>query len=326
MRRPAGLDREGAAIREGAARPGATRLGRATLERGRERAAGEARDRGEQAARIGMGGIDEDAPRVAVEDDLAAIHHRDARADAGDRAEVVADIDHRGAQPRRELGEQVEDMRLRGDVEPGGRLVEQQRLRLAGERHRDGDALLLAAGQLVRVAPRDGVGIGKPHLREQFAHAGRMLRGRARAMQGQDLGDLGLDPQVGRQRLSGVLRDQREAPPADALELLARLRQQVDAGEADAAGGGAQPALEMPHRGEEQRALARSALADDPDGLAAAHREVDPAQDLEHAARATREADAQAGDLDQRRVLHVSARALPRGRRPAPWRARRRRG
>ncbi len=42
-------------------------------------------------------------------------------------------------------------------VERGERLVEQQHLRLDGERARERDALLLAAGNLVRVPVRLGV-------------------------------------------------------------------------------------------------------------------------------------------------------------------------
>ena len=53
--------------------------------------------------------------------------------------------------PRRraEVDEQREDLLLRGDVEAGGRLVKHHEVGVAGERHRDADALLLAAGELV---------------------------------------------------------------------------------------------------------------------------------------------------------------------------------
>ena len=48
--------------------------------------------------------------------------------------------------------QQVQDLRLDRDVERRGRLVEQQDRRLEDQRARDGDALALAAGELVRVA------------------------------------------------------------------------------------------------------------------------------------------------------------------------------
>ena len=55
--------------------------------------------------------------------------------------------------------DQVEDLALDGDVERGGRLVGDQQVGLAGERHGDGDALALAAGELVRI----GVDAPAPH-------------------------------------------------------------------------------------------------------------------------------------------------------------------
>ena len=48
-------------------------------------------------------------------------------------------------------------VRLGRDVEAGRRLVEHDQRRPAGERHGDGDALLLPAGELVRVAAQEGL-------------------------------------------------------------------------------------------------------------------------------------------------------------------------
>ena len=55
---------------------------------------------------------------------------------------------------RLQVGEQVEDRRLHRDVERGRRLVADDDPRLAGERARDRHALLEAAGELRRRAPR----------------------------------------------------------------------------------------------------------------------------------------------------------------------------
>ena len=57
----------------------------------------------------------------------------------------------RHAMPFLQFNNQLQDLRLRGDVERGGRLVGDQQRRLERERHRDHDALALAAGELVRV-------------------------------------------------------------------------------------------------------------------------------------------------------------------------------
>ena len=50
-----------------------------------------------------------------------------------------------------QIEDDVENLRLDGDVERGGRLVGDQHLRIAGERHGDHGALAHAAGQLMRI-------------------------------------------------------------------------------------------------------------------------------------------------------------------------------
>jgi len=46
--------------------------------------------------------------------------------------------------PRLKAGDQLQDLPLYRDVQGGGRLVGDEQLRLAGDRHGDHDALLLA--------------------------------------------------------------------------------------------------------------------------------------------------------------------------------------
>ena len=53
---------------------------------------------------------------------------------------------------------EVEDLRLDGGVEAGRRLVQHQQRRVVGQRHRDDDALLHAAGKLVRIPAHDAAG------------------------------------------------------------------------------------------------------------------------------------------------------------------------
>ena len=74
--------------------------------------------------------------------------------DVTDDAEVVRDEEVRDPLLRLELDEQIEDRRLHGDVEGRRRLVADDELRIAGERARDGDALLEAAGELHRFLGR----------------------------------------------------------------------------------------------------------------------------------------------------------------------------
>jgi len=48
--------------------------------------------------------------------------------------------------------QQIDDLRLDGDVERGNRLVEHEELRIRGQRARDTDALSLSAGEFVGVS------------------------------------------------------------------------------------------------------------------------------------------------------------------------------
>ncbi len=98
-----------------------------------------------------------------------------------------------------EVGEELEDLRLQGDVERRGRLVGEQQLRPAGERHGDHRPLALAAGELVGVVAEPPSGVGDRHPVEQPRRRGpgraprQPLAGRAGRMGAQDLGDLEAD-------------------------------------------------------------------------------------------------------------------------------------
>ena len=101
----------------------------------------------------------------ALLDEPARVEHADARAHLRDHAEVVADEEHRGLQLRLQAGDEVEHLRLDRRVEAGRRLVEDQQRRVLGERHRDHDALLHAARELVRVAVHHRARVGDLHER-----------------------------------------------------------------------------------------------------------------------------------------------------------------
>src|SRR5947207_2798507 len=82
----------------------------------------------------------------AVEDDRAADEHQPV--DVGlDSAELMRDVEDRRPELFVELLEELGERSLRLDVDPGGRLVEHEHLRLAGERLRDECSLLLATRQ-----------------------------------------------------------------------------------------------------------------------------------------------------------------------------------
>ena len=112
------------------------------------------RDRLDQAHRVRHPGIDEDLVDGPLLHDLAGVHDDHVVDHLGDHAEVVGDQHQRGARPLLDRLEQLQDLRLDRHVERGRRLVGDQQLRLARERHPDHHALAHAAGQLVRVLLR----------------------------------------------------------------------------------------------------------------------------------------------------------------------------
>src|SRR5205823_11335623 len=99
-----------------------------------------------------MARIREDLAYRALLDELAAVHDADAVADAHDAAEVVADEQDRRAMAAAQLTNQVEHRGLHGDVQARRRLIHDEQRRPGDERHGDDDPLLLATGELVRIA------------------------------------------------------------------------------------------------------------------------------------------------------------------------------
>src|SRR5439155_24001988 len=95
--------------------------------------------------------------RLAVElsarrnfDDVAEIHDEDPVRDVADHVQVVGDEDVCEPELLLEVLEQVEDLRLHGDIERRDRLVAHDQLRVDSERTRDADALSLTTRELMR--------------------------------------------------------------------------------------------------------------------------------------------------------------------------------
>ena len=112
------------------------------------------RDRRQQCAAVGVAGLGEQRIRLGRLDDLAEIHHRDMVGDVLDHGKVVRHEDIGEAEPVLELAQEVEDLRADRDVECRDWFVADNQFRLDRERAGNGDALALAAGEFVRIAPR----------------------------------------------------------------------------------------------------------------------------------------------------------------------------
>ena len=180
---------------------------------------------GDEMLGVGVLRRGEDLARRAALDDLAVIHDADPVGHLAHDAEIVGDQQHRHVELVLELEQQVEDLRLDGDVERGGRLVGDQQVGLVGERHGDHHPLPLAARELVRIGL-------EPALRDRRCRPSssrsstrsRAARSDMPAMDLQHLADLLLDRVQRVERGHRLLEDHRDlvapdlarAPPAAA--------------------------------------------------------------------------------------------------------------
>ena len=73
------------------------------------------------------------------------VENHDVVANLRRQPQIMGDKNHRGLFSALQFGDQFDDTRLNGDVERGGRLVGDEKLRLAGEGHRNQHALAHAA-------------------------------------------------------------------------------------------------------------------------------------------------------------------------------------
>ena len=118
-----------------------------------------------------MRGLVEELARRASLDDAPGVHHEHALGQRRDGGEVVADVDGGRLVAPAELAHGREHVRLRRDVEAGRRLVEDDQGGPQEECDREADALLLAAGELVRIAPQESPVAGSRTSRERVEDA-----------------------------------------------------------------------------------------------------------------------------------------------------------
>ena len=141
----AGVKNEGAARREQAASRPVERTWHDPRNRGQAPRVRAFRQRRQKRGGIGMMRISEELARAVRLHLLAGVLDDDPIGCFGDHTHVVSDKHEPHAVVAALAHQKIEDLRLDGDVERGGRLVRDQELGAAGERHGDHDALTHAA-------------------------------------------------------------------------------------------------------------------------------------------------------------------------------------
>src|SRR6185437_421160 len=179
--------------------------------------------------------------------------------------------------------EQIEDLRLHGDIECAHRLVTDEQARLEDHRARDADALALPPGELVRIAAHQLRPQANAH--EHLLHLARTCPGReARLMELEWLRDDPTDPHAWIEAGERVLEDDLQVT-AQMLELRCR---QIREGPPQPGHAARARADELQCRPREGR-LPRARLSDHTQRLSRMQLEADIVQCREHAtARAPR--------------------------------------
>lgn len=104
--------------------------------------------------------LTEDLFRRAELDQAARVHDGNAMRHLRNYREIVRDKKHSERELLPQLVEQIEHLRLDGDVKRGGRLIRDEQLRAIHDGHRDHHALTLASGELVRIIASAALRLG----------------------------------------------------------------------------------------------------------------------------------------------------------------------
>src|SRR5262249_38113828 len=268
----------------------------------------------EKPARVWMARVGEDLAYGALLDDLAAVHDADAIAHARDAAEIVADEQDGGAVALAPLEQEVQHRGLDGHVQPGGRLVHDQERGAGDERHRDDDALLLTAGELMRIAFHHAGRISQLHLPE---HRDRALAGRLRAralVDHRHFHELPAHGHDGIEARHRILVDHRDAMATNRPQRRVAQRRQIAALEEDLAAADATGASQVAHDRQRDRRLTAAGLADEPESLASIERQAEVG-DHGQLTGARAVDDLEMANVEQRSLSHGDR--APAGRRRA---------
>src|SRR5262249_9133030 len=179
-------------------------------------------DRAEQPDGVGMLRVGEERRDLSTLDDFAGINHDDLLRELGDDAEIVGDQHDGGAGLVAQIAHEIKDLRLNRDIEGGRRLIGDKQLWIAGQRHRDHDALAHATRELVRIVLEALLGrrdaYKAQHLNRPLA---RLLR-RHWAVPQDDLDDLIPDREGWVERGHWLLEDHRDLVATQLAKLRCR--------------------------------------------------------------------------------------------------------
>src|SRR5262249_2093164 len=237
----------------------------------------------QQATRVRVQWPAEDAGRRRYLDDAPGVDDRHAVAELGHHAEIVRDEQDGHAALCLQAAQEIEDLRLDGDVECGRGLVGDQQLRPWCERQGNHRALAQAAGELVRIIAG---ALSRGGYLDVIEHLdGALPRRAAATARGREHcgGDLVADGEHRIERCHRLLEYHGDTCSPHAAHGLGVLVEKVVALEADAAADDRPGRWHEPHDRERRDALAGAGFTHEPQHLAALDGEADAVHRPHHA-------------------------------------------
>ena len=217
---------------------------------------------------------------VSVFDDLAVVHNGNFFAYAAHDAQVVGDEEQRNAALFVEPPEHVENLGLHRHVEGGGRLVEDEKLRVVDEGRRDHRALALTAGELMRIFFVGEVRLGQTDKTHDLERHAAALLGLELEVQANGLLDLVADAHERVEARHRLLKDDADVLALDETHFAAGAVEQIAPVEDDLAVDLRAVVFQKAGDGHGGDGLAAAGLADEAEGLPVLHMQIDTADRL----------------------------------------------
>ena len=214
-----------------------------------------------------MHGLDEHAVRRPGLQKTAGVEHGDVFARAGHDGDIVRDHDARDAHLLLQPDDLIEDLVLRDDVQRGGRLIHDQKLRVEEQAHGDAHALHHAAGELMRIEMEDSWRQIDQRQHSLHGLARRGPRG-VRPVTQINVGNERADAVDGAQGVHGLLEHDCQLLPSHGRERRMVHREQIPAVQNRLTGDSGASRREQPQNGHDERRLAGAGFADDAERFA----------------------------------------------------------
>ena len=244
-----------------------------------------------------MGGALKKRRARAGLDDVARVHDGHPIGDLGHHPEIVGDEEERHAPLALQRLQQLQDLRLEGDVQGRAGFIGDEEAGPGRDGDGDHDALLHPPRELVGIFVIAPLAVRDPHGLEEPEDTGTARVG---AVDGQDLADLPSDGEHGVQRALRLLKDHPDASAADHAHRRLGQGQQVFAVESHLPRQDARALRQEAGDGEGGHGLPAARLAEQAQGLAPSDMEIHPV-DGAHGRLAGADPGAEPGDFKETR-------------------------